>query len=44
MKKIVSVEKIKPMAGIEPTTSRLLSVCSTAKLHWQLLIPNEVFV
>ena len=24
----------KPMAGIEPTTSRLLSGCSTAKLHW----------
>ena len=23
------------MAGIEPTTSRLLSECSTAKLHWQ---------
>ena len=27
--------RIKPMAGIEPTTSRLLSECSTAKLHWQ---------
>ena len=25
----------KPMAGFEPTTSRLLSGCSTAKLHWQ---------
>ena len=24
----------KPMAGFEPTTSRLLSGCSTAKLHW----------
>ena len=23
-----------PMAGFEPTTSRLLSGCSTAKLHW----------
>jgi hypothetical protein len=23
------------MAGFEPTTSRLLSGCSTAKLHWQ---------
>ena len=22
------------MAGFEPTTSRLLSGCSTAKLHW----------
>jgi hypothetical protein len=26
----------KPMAGIEPTTFRLLSECSTPKLHWQL--------
>ena len=25
----------KPMAGFEPTTSRLLSGCSTAKLHWR---------
>ena len=24
------------MAGFEPTTSRLLSGCSTAKLHWLL--------
>ena len=27
----------KPMAGFEPTTSRLLSGCSTAKLHWRTL-------
>ena len=25
------------MAGFEPTTSRLLSECSTAKLHWLCL-------
>ena len=24
------------MAGFEPTTSRLLSGCSTAKLHWRV--------
>ena len=29
------------MAGFEPTTSRLLSGCSTAKLHWHFA--NYIF-
>ena len=28
----------KPMAGFDPTTSRLLSGCSTAKLHWLVVL------
>ena len=30
------------MAGFEPTTSRLLSGCSTAKLHWRVSSGTEI--
>ena len=36
-----ALTKIKPMAGFEPTTSRLLSGCSTAKLHWRVSSGTE---
>ena len=35
MPKKLRCQNTKPMAGFEPTTSRLLSGCSTAKLHWR---------
>ena len=38
------LSKTKPMAGFEPTTSRLLSGCSTAKLHWHVTPPYPILL